>query len=158
MSAHWSPSQHPPVAHASAGIFHWSSQKSTPFWLYTLYTDFSIVIDCTFVYPMCNSVLFLLHCFALAWPGHSCKWELVHNWPTWWNKIVPWGYFCTSHTIGCFPRVRAPARRSPALMTRHVTTIHWYALVQMFNTVLKPDVPVNWFCPPTPTAITTRRL
>ena len=34
---------------------------------------------------MCNSV-FLSHCFALSWPGRSCKWELVLNWPTWWNK------------------------------------------------------------------------
>ena len=36
---------------------------------------------------MCNSVLlFLSHCFALSWPGHSCKQELVLNWPTWLNQ------------------------------------------------------------------------
>ena len=36
---------------------------------------------------MCNSVLlFVSQCFALSWPGRSCKWELVLNWPTWLNK------------------------------------------------------------------------
>jgi hypothetical protein len=45
------------------------------------------VNDCMFVYSMCNSVLlFVSHCFALSWQSHSCKWELVLNWPTWLNK------------------------------------------------------------------------
>ena len=36
---------------------------------------------------MCNSVLlFVSHCFALSWPGRSCKRELVLNWTTWLNK------------------------------------------------------------------------
>ena len=39
---------------------------------HTVYRFFYCVIDCTFVYPMCNSV-FLSHCFALSWPGRSCK-------------------------------------------------------------------------------------
>ena len=43
--------------------------------LHTLYIDFlDCIIDCMFVYSMCNSVLlFVLHCFALSWPGRSCK-------------------------------------------------------------------------------------
>jgi hypothetical protein len=53
---------------------------------HTVYTFFYCVIDCTFVYPMCNSVLFVSHCFALSWPGRSCKWELALNWRTWLNK------------------------------------------------------------------------
>ena len=33
-----------------------------------------------FVYSMCNSVLlYVLNCYALSWPGRSCKWELVLN-------------------------------------------------------------------------------
>ena len=53
---------------------------------HTVHRFFYCVIDCMFVYPMCNSVLsFLSHCFALSWPGRSCKWELVLNWPTWLN-------------------------------------------------------------------------
>ena len=51
---------------------------------HTVYRFFYCVTDCTFVYPMCNSVL--LFCFALSWPSRSCKWELVINWPTWLNK------------------------------------------------------------------------
>ena len=40
-----------------------------------------------FVYSMCNSVLlYVSNCFALSWPGHNCKWELVLNLPTWLNK------------------------------------------------------------------------
>jgi hypothetical protein len=36
---------------------------------------------------MCNSVLLSVsHCFALSWPGRSCKWERVLNEPTWLNK------------------------------------------------------------------------
>jgi hypothetical protein len=31
-------------------------------------------------------VVFLSHCFALSWPVHSCKWELVLNWRTWLDK------------------------------------------------------------------------
>ena len=53
---------------------------------HTVYRFFFCVIVCTFVYPMCNFVLFVSHCLALSWPGHSCKWELVLNWPTWLNK------------------------------------------------------------------------
>jgi hypothetical protein len=40
---------------------------------HTVYRFFYCVIDCTSVYPMCNSVLFVSHCFALSWPGRSCK-------------------------------------------------------------------------------------
>jgi hypothetical protein len=41
---------------------------------HTVHHFLNCVIDCTFVYPMCNSVrLFLSHCFALSWPGRSCK-------------------------------------------------------------------------------------
>jgi hypothetical protein len=54
----------------------------TPF-AHTVYRFFYCVIDCMFVYPTCNSVLFVVHCFALSWPGCSCKSELVLNWPTW---------------------------------------------------------------------------
>ena len=40
----------------------------------TVHIFYSCVIDCTFVYPLCNSMLlFLSHCFALSWPGRSCK-------------------------------------------------------------------------------------
>ena len=39
---------------------------------------------CLFI--LCVTVLFVSHCFALSWPGRSCKWELVLNWPTWLNK------------------------------------------------------------------------
>jgi hypothetical protein len=54
---------------------------------HTLHRLFYCVIDCTFVYSMCNNMLlFLSHCFALSWPGCSCKWELVLNWPTWTHK------------------------------------------------------------------------
>ena len=28
----------------------------------------------------------MLHCFALSWPGCSCKLELVLNWSTWLKK------------------------------------------------------------------------
>jgi hypothetical protein len=53
----------------------------------TLYINFFYcIMDCVFVYSMCNSVLFVTHCFALSWPGRSCKWELVLNWLTWLNK------------------------------------------------------------------------
>jgi hypothetical protein len=52
---------------------------------HTVYSFFYCVIDCTFIYPMCNTVLLLSHCFALSWPGSSCKWQLVLNWPTWLN-------------------------------------------------------------------------
>ena len=32
------------------------------------------IIDCMFIYSMCNSVmLFVPNCFALSWPGRSCK-------------------------------------------------------------------------------------
>ena len=41
--------------------------------LHTLYRFFYCVIDCTFVYPMCKSVLFVSHCFASSWPGRICK-------------------------------------------------------------------------------------
>ena len=54
--------------------------------LHTLYVDFSIVIDCTFVLCVTLCCCFLSHCFALSWPGCSCKLELVLNWPTWLNK------------------------------------------------------------------------
>jgi hypothetical protein len=38
-------------------------------------------------YSVCNSVLlFVSNCFALSWPGLSCKWELILNLPTWLNK------------------------------------------------------------------------
>ena len=49
--------------------------------LHTLHIDVSYcIIDCMFVYSMYNSVLlFVSHCFALSWPGRSCKWELVLN-------------------------------------------------------------------------------
>ena len=41
---------------------------------HTVHRVFYCVIDCMFVYPMCNSVLlFSSHCFALSWPGGSCK-------------------------------------------------------------------------------------
>ena len=53
---------------------------------HTVHRFFCCVIDYTFVYPMCKSVMFLSHCFALSWPGHNCKRELVFNWPTWLNK------------------------------------------------------------------------
>ena len=54
---------------------------------HTVYRLFYFVIDCMFVYSMCNTVLlFMSHCFALSWPGLSCKWELVLKWPTWLNK------------------------------------------------------------------------
>jgi hypothetical protein len=36
--------------------------------------------------PCVTVLLFVSHCFALSWPGRSCKWELVLNWPTWLNK------------------------------------------------------------------------
>ena len=43
---------------------------------HTVYRFFYCINDCTFVYPMCNSVLlFVSHCFALSWPGRRCKWE-----------------------------------------------------------------------------------
>ena len=32
-----------------------------------VYRFFYCVFDCTFVNPMCNSVLFVSHCFALSW-------------------------------------------------------------------------------------------
>ena len=56
--------------------------------LHMMMTFFSIVLlTVCFVYSMCNSgLLFVSHCFALSWPGRSCKWELVLNWPTWLNK------------------------------------------------------------------------
>ena len=47
----------------------------TPF-AHTVYrlSFFYCVIDYTLVYSMCNSVLlFVSHCFALTWPGRSCK-------------------------------------------------------------------------------------
>ena len=54
---------------------------------HTVHRLFYRVIDCMFVCSMCNSVLlFVSHCLALSWPGRSCKWELVLNWPTWLNK------------------------------------------------------------------------
>ena len=41
---------------------------------HTVYRLFYCVIDCTFVYSTCNSVLlFVAHRFALSWPGRSCK-------------------------------------------------------------------------------------
>jgi hypothetical protein len=41
---------------------------------HTVYRLFYCVIDCMFVYSMCNSVLlFVSHCFALPRPGRSCK-------------------------------------------------------------------------------------
>ena len=51
-------------------------------------TVLSIVLLTVYLFiPMCNSVLlFVSHCFALSWPGCSCKWELVLNWHTWLNK------------------------------------------------------------------------
>ena len=53
----------------------------------SIYFFLYYVIDCMFVYSMCNSVLsFVSHCFALSWRERSCKWELVLNWPTWLNK------------------------------------------------------------------------
>ena len=56
----------------------------TPF-AHTVYRFFDCVIDCTFVYSM-FVLLFVSHHFALSWPGRSCKWELVLNWPPWLNK------------------------------------------------------------------------
>ena len=58
---------------------------------------FYMCTHCTLIFILCywlyvclcvtNYVLlFLSHCFALSWPGRSCKWELVLNWPTWLNK------------------------------------------------------------------------
>jgi hypothetical protein len=47
--------------------------------LHTLYVDFSIVLLTVHLF-ICNSVLlFMSHCFALSWPGRSCKWQLVLN-------------------------------------------------------------------------------
>jgi hypothetical protein len=46
-----------------------------------VYRLFYCVVDCTFVYSMCNSVLCVSHCLALS--GRSCKWELILNWSTW---------------------------------------------------------------------------
>jgi hypothetical protein len=52
-----------------------------------VYRFFYCVIDCTFVYPMYNSVLlFFVALLCFIWPGRSCKLELVLNWPTWLNK------------------------------------------------------------------------
>ena len=50
-------------------------------YLHTLHIDFFYcIIDCMFVYSMCNSVLlYVLNCFALSWPGRSCKWGLALN-------------------------------------------------------------------------------
>ena len=58
--------------------------KFLRFIAHTVYRLFYCVIDCTFVYPMCNSVC--RTALLLSWPGRSCKLELVLNWPTCLNK------------------------------------------------------------------------
>ena len=50
--------------------------------IYRLYF-FSIVLLTVCLFIPCVT---LSYCFALSWPGRSCKWELVLNWPTWLNK------------------------------------------------------------------------
>jgi hypothetical protein len=41
---------------------------------HAVYRFFYCFIDCMFVYFMCNSVLlYVSNCFALSWPGRSCK-------------------------------------------------------------------------------------
>ena len=51
------------------------------------HTVYRFFLLCYWLYICLSYVLlFLSHCFALSWPGRSCKWELVLNWPTWLNK------------------------------------------------------------------------
>ena len=47
---------------------------------------FPIVLLTVQLFIPCVTVLFLSHCFVLSWPGSSCKWELVLNWPMCLNK------------------------------------------------------------------------
>ena len=56
--------------------------------LHTLYTDFSTVLLTVllFIPRVFLCCYFLSHCFALSWPGRSCKCKPVLNWPTWLNK------------------------------------------------------------------------
>ena len=52
-------------------------------------------------------LLFVLNCFALSWPGSSCKWELVLNLPTWLNKgeikihFKKWGEWSPNESVPC---------------------------------------------------------
>jgi hypothetical protein len=43
-----------------------------------LFFPIVLLTVCLFI-PCLTVLLFVSHCFALSWPGHSCKWELVLN-------------------------------------------------------------------------------
>ena len=83
-------------------VFNWYIVITSPPWaiycltslillhlhtLYTLYTPFLLLLTvCLFIPCVTLLLLSVSNCFALSWPGRSCKWELDLNWPTWLNK------------------------------------------------------------------------
>jgi hypothetical protein len=59
----------PPLPNYSPYLPYLTSFAHTVYILF-----FYCIIDCMFVYSMCNSVLlYVSNCYALAWPGRSCK-------------------------------------------------------------------------------------
>ena len=91
---------HSSSAHPTIPVFNRYIVITSPPWpIYCLYLSyptsfahavyifFYCIIAGMFVYSMCISVvLYVTNCYALSWPGRSCKWELVLNYPTWLNN------------------------------------------------------------------------
>jgi hypothetical protein len=80
-----------------------------PWPIYCLYlpylTSFAhIVYRVIFLLCLCNSVLlYVSNCFALSWPGGSCKWQLVLNLPTWLKKgEINWNPKCLPFEMTCW--------------------------------------------------------
>ena len=116
---------------------------------HTLYIDFFLFffhfVLLTVRLFMCNSVLFLSHCFASSWPGRSCKWELVLNWPTWLNKgeIKINKYIDLTWLIGCYINLNiiirttlgigSTALKIPHRKVKHVFILYSIGWLKLLN-------------------------